>query len=107
MIQIERGNVNEAIDAFLRGLQSPVRTAEQEMVLSYEIGSAYEVKKQNKDALTYYQRVARRDPTYRDVHDRIKRLQAAKEKPQAIRAAAVGDEEFDRAFDELIGGGLK
>ncbi len=34
MIQLERGNLNEAIDAFMRGLQAPDRTKEQEAALS-------------------------------------------------------------------------
>ena len=101
MIQIERGNLNEAIDAFMRGLHSQIRTADQEMVLCFEIGSAYEAKKMNKDALTYYQRVARKDPHHRDVDDRIRRLQGAKQ--PALRAAVGADDDFDRAFDDILG----
>jgi predicted Zn-dependent protease len=103
MIQIERGNLNEAIDAFMRGLHSQVRTPDQEMVLSYEIGAAYEAKKMNKDALVYYQRVARRDPNHRDVQDRIRRLTGSAKAP--LRAAVGADDEFDRAFDDILGGG--
>jgi tetratricopeptide (TPR) repeat protein len=103
MIEIERGNVNEAIDAFMRGLHATVRTPDQEMALCFEIGAAYEAKKMNKDALGYYQRVQRRDPNYRDVGERIRRVSGTK---QPVRAAAVGaDDEFDRAFDDIIGGG--
>jgi hypothetical protein len=48
-------------------------------------------------------RVQRRDPNYRDVSERIRRLGGTKAPP---RAAAVGaDDEFDRAFDDIIGGG--
>jgi tetratricopeptide (TPR) repeat protein len=104
-IQMERGNVNEAIDAFMRGLHAQVRTPDQEMMLCFEIGSAYEVKKMTKEALSYYQRVLRRDPSYRDVQDRVRRL--SKNEPIApVRQAAVGaDDEFDRAFDDIIGKG--
>ncbi len=62
MIHIERGNLNEAIDAFMRGLQSPERTRDQEAALSYEIGAAFEVKRMNKQALDYFQRTARLTP---------------------------------------------
>jgi tetratricopeptide (TPR) repeat protein len=104
-IQIERGNVNEAIDAFMRGLHAQVRSPEQEMMLSFEIGSAYEVKKMSKEALSYYQRVLRRDPGYRDVQERVRRL-SKNEPAQPVRQAAVGaDDEFDRAFDDIIGKG--
>jgi hypothetical protein len=77
MIQIERGNINEAIEAFLQGLNAPIKDPTQETVLCYEIGAAYEAKKMNKEALTYYQK--------------------------AMRQVAVGaDDEFDRAFEGLL-----
>jgi tetratricopeptide (TPR) repeat protein len=103
MIHIERGNLNEAIDAFVRGLQSPERTKDQEAALSYEIGAAFEVKRMTKQALDYFQRVARLIPSYRDTQERIRRLQKVEPK-QAPRAVAVGaDDEFDRAFDDILG----
>ncbi|HXN32860.1 MAG TPA: tetratricopeptide repeat protein, partial [Polyangiaceae bacterium] len=51
MIHLERGHINEAIDALLQGLQVPDRTRDQDAALSYEVGAAYEVKKMNKQAL--------------------------------------------------------
>ncbi len=106
MIQMERGNINEAIDAFMRGVHAPQRTAEQETVLSFEIGIAYEAKKLVKEALSYYQRVLRQNPNYRDVQERIRRLAKPETKQPMVRAAAVGaDDEFDRAFDDIIGSG--
>ena len=57
-----------------------------------------------KLALDYFQRTARLIPTFRDVQDRIRRLQRAEPKPP-VRAVAVGaDDEFDRAFDDILGG---
>jgi tetratricopeptide (TPR) repeat protein len=102
-IQIERGNLNEAIDAFMRGLHSRQRTPDQEMVLCFEIGLAYEAKKMVKEAINYFTRVARRDATFRDVSDRIRRLQGAVKVP--TKAAVGADDEFDRAFDDILGGG--
>ncbi|MDF2692504.1 MAG: hypothetical protein K0S65_887, partial [Labilithrix sp.] len=96
MIQIERGNVNEAIEAFLQGLNASIKDPSQETVLCFEIGAAYEAKKMNKDALSYYQKAMRRDPNYRDVQERVRRLSKAEPK-QNMRQAAVGaDDEFDR-----------
>jgi tetratricopeptide (TPR) repeat protein len=101
-IQIERGNLNEAIESFMRGLQVPDRTRDQEAALSYELGAAYEAKKMTKPALESLQRTARLVPSYRDVQERIRRLQKGEAKPN--RAAAVGaDEEFDRAFEDILG----
>lgn len=105
MIQLERGNLNEAIDAFMRGLQAPDRTKDQEAALAYEIGAAYEVKKMLKQALDYFQRAARAVPAFRDVQERIRKLQKGDAK-QPVRAVAVGaDDDFDRAFDDILGGG--
>ncbi len=105
MIHIERGNLNEAIDAFIVGLQSPERTKDQEAALSYEIGAAFEVKRVVKQALEFFQRAARIVPSYRDVQERIRRLQKVEPK-QPPRAVAVGaDDEFDRAFDDILGNG--
>ena len=102
MIQLERGNINEAIDAFLQGLNASIKDPSQETVLCFEIGAAYEAKKMNKDALSYYQKAMRRDPNYRDVQERVRRLSKAEPK-QNVRQAAVGaDDEFDRAFDDLL-----
>jgi tetratricopeptide (TPR) repeat protein len=104
MIHLERGNLNEAIDAFMRGLQAPDRTKEQEAALSYEVGAAYEVKRMNKQALDYFQRSARLIPGFRDVQDRVRRLQKNEPKP-VTRAVAVGaDDDFDRAFDDILSG---
>ncbi|MGO8996475.1 MAG: hypothetical protein ACLQVI_24435 [Polyangiaceae bacterium] len=104
MIQIERGNLNEAIDALMRGLKAKIRTPDQETVLEFEVAACYETKKANAKALEFYQKAARRDPGYRDVQDRIRRLKG-EQKPAAMRAAVGADDEFDRAFDDLLGGG--
>ncbi|HEX8790264.1 MAG TPA: tetratricopeptide repeat protein [Polyangiaceae bacterium] len=105
MIQLERGNLNEAIDAFMRGLQAQERTKDQEAALSYEIAAAYEVKKMQKQALDYFQRAARAVPSFRDVQERIRKLQKGDTK-QPVRAVAVGaDDDFDRAFDDILGDG--
>jgi tetratricopeptide (TPR) repeat protein len=103
MIHLERGNLNEAIDSFMRGLQSPDRTKDQEAALSYEIGAAYEVKRMGKQAIEFFQRAAKLMPGFRDTAERIRRLQKVEPK-QPVRAVAVGaDDEFDRAFDDILG----
>jgi tetratricopeptide (TPR) repeat protein len=102
-IRIERGDLNGGIDALMRALQSPDRTKDQEATLTYEIGAAYEAKKMNKQAVDFFQRSARAIPSFRDTAERIRRLQKPEPKPP-VRAAAVGaDDEFDRAFDDILG----
>jgi predicted Zn-dependent protease len=104
-INVERGDLKDAVTAFQKGLAARVRTPEQETVLCFEIGSVYENMRQPKDALSFFQRVARRDPNYRDVQERIRRLTKPEAKPPVRQAAVGADDEFDRAFDELLGSG--
>lgn len=101
-IEIERGNLDAAIEAFAKGLVAQERTKEQEAALAYEIGAAYEVKRQNKQALDYFQRCARTIPGFRDVQERIRRLQKTEPKPATRQVAVGADDEFDRAFDDII-----
>lgn len=83
-LELARGNVAEAIEAFLRGLNSPVKEPAQETSLLYELGNAYEAKKMTREALAYFQKVVRKDPRYRDVGDRIARLS---QKAPPVRAS--------------------
>jgi len=102
-IYVERGNLNGAIEALLKGIASPGKEPQQELMLWFEVASCYEAKKLGKDALSYYQKVAKRDPGYRDVQERIQRLSKGEAK-SAVRQVAVGaDDEFDQAFDDIIG----
>ncbi len=102
-IYVERGNLNGAIDALLKGIASTNKEPQQELMLWFEVASCYEAKKMGKDALSYYQKVAKRDPAYRDVQERIQRLSKGETK-SAVRQVAVGaDDEFDQAFDDIIG----
>ncbi|WP_394837371.1 tetratricopeptide repeat protein [Pendulispora rubella] len=106
-IHMDRGALPDAIDAFSRGLAAKTRTPEQETMLAFELGNAYEEKNLPKDALQSYQRVARWNPHYRDVQERIRRLARHESTRTPSRPLAVGaeDDEFDRAFDEIIGDG--
>ena len=47
---------------------------------------------------------SRRDPNYRDVQERVRRLAKAAEPKTNLRQVAVNaDDEFDRAFEGLLG----
>jgi hypothetical protein len=56
----------------------------------------------SKQALEYFQRAARLAPAYRDVQERIRRLQKTEMK-QSMRAAVGADDELDRAFEDMLG----
>ncbi len=111
MIHLQLGNIDAAIDAFIRGLHASVKTREQELALTYEIGDAYEQRRAPDQALYYFQRVARIEPAYNDMRgsaaERARRLDPGVLKAQSrveVRADVVGDE-FDAALDDLLGGG--
>jgi hypothetical protein len=72
------------------------------MSLYYDLGNVYEMKNKNQDALYYFQKIARRDPGYRDVADRIQQLSPSPVAAAPQNARAAGDDEFDRVFDDLF-----
>jgi len=109
-IHLQLGDVESAIDAFIRALHASHRTKEQEIALNYEIGECYEARRNSDQALYYFQNVARIDSHYRDprgsVEERIRRLQPAQKPPPAKAVGAetiLGD--FDTAFDDLLSAG--
>jgi tetratricopeptide (TPR) repeat protein len=101
MIRLERNELDQAAAAYIRGLEAPQKTVDQEMALYYDLGNVYEMKSSVKDALYYFQKVARRDPGYRGVSDRIAALQPGRAPAPGSRN--VDDEqEFDQIFDDLF-----
>ena len=106
MMHMEHGNLDQAIDAFLRGLGASQKSADQEIALTYEIGNAYEIRNNPDQALYYFQLVARLDPNYRDprgsVEERVGNLMGPEQAPPPPRAAVGSEDEFDMAFDDLL-----
>ena len=108
VIHLQMGNVDAAIDAFIRGLHASQKTVEQELALTYEIANAYETRGIPDQALYYFQRVARLSPSYNDprgtVVDRMRRLEVPKPAARAVGAEMLGGDDFDAAFDDLLSG---
>jgi tetratricopeptide (TPR) repeat protein len=97
---IERGDVSQAIVHFKRGLYADTKTDREELGLYFELGNAYDLLHDPKEALYYYQKVHKRDPGFRGV---IARIQALTQ-PQAPQAAQpMAPDDIDRAFDDLMG----
>lgn len=109
MVYLEQNELDRAVEAYVRALSAGDKTVEQEMNLYYDLGTVYEMKGKAQDALYYFQKIARRDPGYRDVSERLSSLQPEKEAvPVSQSARAVGDpDEFDSVFDDLFEGGGK
>jgi tetratricopeptide (TPR) repeat protein len=102
MIYLEQNQLDRAAEAYVRALSAAQKTVEQEMSLYYDLGNVYEMKGKNQDALYYFQKIARRDPGYRDVSDRIRQLSPPAPVHALNSQRAVNDEEFDRVFDDLF-----
>jgi tetratricopeptide (TPR) repeat protein len=102
MIYLEQNQLDRAAEAYVRALSATQKTVEQEMSLYYDLGNVYEMKGKNQDALYYFQKIARRDPGYRDIADRIQQLSPAPAGPAHTNARAANDDEFDRVFDDLF-----
>jgi len=63
----------------------------------------YELKGNEAEALYYFQKIARRDPGYRDVKDRIEALSPSSAgKPSAGKRQLQSDDELEAAFDDLF-----
>jgi tetratricopeptide (TPR) repeat protein len=102
MIYLEQNQLDRAAEAYVRALSATQKTVEQEMSLYYDLGNVYEMKGKNQDALYYFQKIARRDPGYRGVTDRIQALLPPPAPTLHSSARAVNDDEFDRVFDDLF-----
>jgi tetratricopeptide (TPR) repeat protein len=106
LIYLEQGQLEKSAESYIRALASQSKTVEQEMNLYYDLGTVYEMKGATKDALYYFQKIARRDPGYRDVAERLSVLDPGAPKPKAREPARAvnDDDDFDRAFDDLFEG---
>lgn len=100
---LEQGNLEAAIEAFIRGLHAEQKSSDQEIALYYELGNAYQQRTNVREALFYFQKVVRRDAKYRDVAARVRALQPKQAVANAPLKTAVGEDEFDRAFDDIFG----
>jgi tetratricopeptide (TPR) repeat protein len=110
LVHLEQGHLDRAVESYVRALSAQDKTVEQEMNVYYDLGTVYEMKGKTQDALYYFQKIARKDPGYRDVSERLGALQPEHDRPPVStnNVRAVGDpDEFDSVFDDLFEGGGK
>ncbi len=92
---LERGEVSEAIAQFKKGLYAEQKSAEEELGLYYELGNAYDRLGDTSEALYYFEKVYKREATFRDVADRVSKLRGAGGTGEGVAvrdATAAGDE---------------
>lgn len=94
MSYVSKGDMEAGIDHLKLALTSnPNR--EEELGLCFEIGNAHELLGKNMEALVWYEKVEEKDPSFRDVAQRIERLGTARTPEQEA-------DEFDEMFDNMI-----
>jgi tetratricopeptide (TPR) repeat protein len=108
MIYIQVGEVDAAIDAFMRGLQVRNKTREQEYALTYEVANAYEAQGLPEQALMFFQRLAAMNPGYADPRGSVSERMMALDPNQRTATRTVGGhygttDNVDDAFDDMMG----
>jgi tetratricopeptide (TPR) repeat protein len=101
MMHRDRGDLDRAAEAYVRGLSAEHKTVAQEVSLYYDLGIVYEMKNDPDEAIYYFQRITRRDPTYRDVSQRLAALMPRSRRFSQPARAINDDQDFDRSFDDL------
>ncbi len=103
LCQLEKGDVADAIGSFKKGLYVEHKTDREELGLYFELGRAYELLHDPKEAIYYFEKVRKRDPAFRNVNDRIIAL-TRPSAPESASPPSLENEDIDAAFDDLIGG---
>ena len=96
---MEKGDVASALEHFKLGLQAQQRSEREELGLYFEMGNAYESVGDLSEALYFFQKVDKRDPSFRNVRQRVQRLQGAMH-GVSDSSRGPGREDLDRSFDE-------
>jgi len=69
-----KGSLTDAIIRYKEGLNCPQITPEETVQLYYCLGSTFERLSDQSEALYFYEKVAKRDPKFRDVSDKLAHL---------------------------------
>jgi tetratricopeptide (TPR) repeat protein len=69
-----KGSLTDAIIRYKEGLNCPQITPEETVQLYYCLGSTFERLSDQSEALYFYEKVAKRDPKFRDISDKLAHL---------------------------------
>jgi len=100
LIYMEEGQPHDAIEAFQSGLESPEQTPAETIGLHYEIGMACEAAGLTDQARLHYEFVFKREPQFREVGQRLRRLGGPSGTADNLLMESMDD--VNRAFDALI-----
>ena len=74
LCRMEQGQTDDAVQAFVRALKASIVTDHQRTAVGYELGNALQSLGKNEQAMQAFQRVADKDPGFKDVVTRIEAL---------------------------------
>jgi len=104
LVHLEQNALDDAEKSYIRGLEAARKTVDQEMNLYYDLGIVNEMKGAYPEAAYYLKKIARKDPGYRDIRERLMMLEQAQNETVSSTRRPVGEEdEFERVFDDLFG----
>jgi tetratricopeptide (TPR) repeat protein len=105
LLRHELGDLDGAIEAWLRGAHAPERTREQEAALTYEVANAYEQQGDLKRAAYFFERLAHLSPAHTDprgnVRDRVRALRGPSH-GSTTRPVQAPIDDFDSSVDEVF-----
>lgn len=99
LCHVEKGTLNDAVDSFKKGLHADAMTPREELGLYFELGIAYELLKDPTEAIYYYEKVRKRDASFRGVEERIAELRQDPKASQTRAASRGVDQELDELLD--------
>jgi tetratricopeptide (TPR) repeat protein len=79
---IEKDMLSESISQFKTGLYVEGITERETIALYFELGQAYEHLEDYREALYYYEKVAKKDSRFREVGKRIEEIQTKEGRSQ-------------------------
>jgi tetratricopeptide (TPR) repeat protein len=91
--QEAKGVLPDAVAAYKKALNRPSITDAEATQLYYQLGSAFQALGDRNEALYFYEKVAKRDPDFRDVS---RRLAEVKSGPKSGRGPGFDDDIFPR-----------
>jgi pilus assembly protein FimV len=104
-----KGMQTEAISQFKKGLYVDGITDREAISLYYELGIAYEKLADPREALYYYEKVAKRDAKFRDVQRRVESVKALSPGSSRGPGADAGSgeappkDDLAKAIEEMVG----
>lgn len=101
-----KGALADAVIQYKKALNRPTVTDPESTHLYYLLGAVFEALQDRKEALYFFEKVARRDPKFRDIQTRLQvvRTQSKPAAPVTEPADASDSDTFNNAFDALVGG---